>query len=417
MCDAAAWTGVATAGRNLTYAAGRSPTRRPRSAPVRCEDVATSSNTRRAPISRWLLPLVGVAAVAAIGAIAMPRFGGPAGGSASAVQPAPTTGTLSFVVEPGDATILIGGQSGSAERVVGPGRHEVEIRREGYQAWVATIDVVAGERQTVRVPLEPVVDLGVAQLTVDSTPPGLMVTIDGEAVGPTPLATMIAPGRHLVAIVRDGQPAWSQTVDAVADTQYRFDPVIDGDRRSRDDRRAEKLRTEILTRRVQAVTSQRSRGRDDDGDGGSDAEREGTPIIELGVTAAAPAPALAAAPESADLVPVQPASPVVARPAAAPRLVPAAAVTRTSGVLPELTADEQVAVDKVTIKVCIDERGRVTSSRVLTALPGGAGARLEEAIHDWRYQPYRDGGVAVPACFARSFPVAARAPAGRRGTL
>jgi serine/threonine protein kinase len=75
-------------------------------------------------------------------------------------DPGKTTGTIKFVVVPGDSTIAITGKpmhTGSPWTIdLDPGVHQTEIHHDGYKAWLTAIDVAAGETLTFRVVLEPV---------------------------------------------------------------------------------------------------------------------------------------------------------------------------------------------------------------------------------------------------------------------
>ncbi len=44
-----------------------------------------------------------------------------------------------------------------------------------------------------------------SRLTVDSEPPGAMVSLDGETIGTTPLETTVVPGAHTIDVVRRGR--------------------------------------------------------------------------------------------------------------------------------------------------------------------------------------------------------------------
>ena len=75
------------------------------------------------------------------------------------IEVAPTRfGTLSLKVLPGDATILIDGErwsiTGSDPRVaiqLGPGRHKLEIRKDGYEGYVEEIGIREGGTLTLNV--------------------------------------------------------------------------------------------------------------------------------------------------------------------------------------------------------------------------------------------------------------------------
>jgi PEGA domain len=52
-------------------------------------------------------------------------------------------------------------------------------------------------------------------LTVTTTPPGAVVTLDGSrTVGPTPLSVEISPGSHTIAVRRDGYTSETRPLEA-----------------------------------------------------------------------------------------------------------------------------------------------------------------------------------------------------------
>jgi hypothetical protein len=85
------------------------------------------------------------------------------------------------------------------------------------------------------------------------------------------------------------------------------------------------------------------------------------------------------------------------------RIVPPAAVTKVSGSLPHIEARRLPASGGVSVKLCIDERGRVASSQIGGKLPADVQRQLERAFADWHYQPYVERGSAMPVCFAVVF--------------
>jgi hypothetical protein len=86
--------------------------------------------------------------------------------------------------------------------------------------------------------------------------------------------------------------------------------------------------------------------------------------------------------------------------------VPPHAVTRISGEVPTVGKTKRAELPPaVAAKVCIDTSGKVTSVDMITKLERLTSVDLSHAIHTWRYQPYKQNGVAAPACFVVSFRV------------
>jgi TonB family protein len=89
------------------------------------------------------------------------------------------------------------------------------------------------------------------------------------------------------------------------------------------------------------------------------------------------------------------------KPARTPVVAPSA-VTKLSGEIPALKGTGTDSNGDVTVKICIDEQGRVTSTKVVrstTDVP----AELTSAIATWRYKPYvNKDGKPSPACVMHS---------------
>jgi formylglycine-generating enzyme required for sulfatase activity len=117
-----------------------------------------------------------------------------------------------------------------------PGSYEVDIAAEGYQSLVTTIVVDERDSQSVAVSLQALPGL----ISIDTEPPGASVTVDGKALGKTPLRDLpleegeyrllLEEARHLPleqSLVVTGRnvrqqlklqlaPAWAQvTVDSL----------------------------------------------------------------------------------------------------------------------------------------------------------------------------------------------------------
>ncbi len=128
--------------------------------------------------------------------------------------PPPSTGTLSLSSTPSGAQVLLNG------RVVGatplslellPGTYNLELRRSGYEPLRTTVTIQAG--QVTRLNLALVATpppTGV--LSVDSTPRGAQVLVNGRQVGTTPLDLTLNPGRYTLELRRSGYSPFRTTV-------------------------------------------------------------------------------------------------------------------------------------------------------------------------------------------------------------
>jgi hypothetical protein len=130
---------------------------------------------------------------------------------------------------------------------------------------------------------------------------------------------------------------------------------------------------------------------------------------------AAPAPPAADPPPATSRTASKPAAvaaPQAAKPAAlpavrgAPPMVSPTAVSKRSGAIPAIKVDGAIGDSaNVTVVLCIDEQGAVSSVKVLKA-PAEIAGELQHTLQSWRYQPYvNPAGVQSAACFPVSFRV------------
>jgi serine/threonine protein kinase len=156
-----------------------------------------------------------------------------------APAPAKSVGTVKFVTEPADAEIKIGesithaGSPFSSE--LAAGIHQIEIHRAGYKPWVTSIELSANEVQTVRVVLEPLKTNATANsdatLSINTTPTGLEVLIDGTPLAKkTPVTMPLKVGPHSIVVRKDGLEVWRQNVNAEASSEYEYNPSFTADK-------------------------------------------------------------------------------------------------------------------------------------------------------------------------------------------
>lgn len=383
--------------------------RRPRGA-------SAAAAARRLPPKLWLVAgaIVFLGAAAGGAALFLSR-GSRAKAPQEVVQePAPqppvrTAGTVKFVTEPTDAEITVQGHpmhKGSPWSIeLPPGAHQIAIQRDGYKAWLTSLELSPNETYSLRVVLEP---LGggpqasaEATLILSTTPPGLEVMIDGQLLPQrTPLRMPLKPGRRVIVVRQDGQEVWRQEVDAKPSVDYEFTPsMTEAKQRERAERATEPAnragaRPAIVVDRTEPAAP--------------------TAIGEAEKTVERPAdPASERVIESPTLPTISQITPPAAPPAEplppaakGPAIVAPTAVTRVTGATPTLSKSRQAEVPAmVAAKVCIDTAGSVGAVEVLTKLERATAAELSLAIKSWTYKPYTQGGTAVPACFVVSFRV------------
>ncbi|MCB9571338.1 MAG: hypothetical protein H6709_04545 [Kofleriaceae bacterium] len=103
--------------------------------------------------------------------------------------------------------------------------------------------------------------------------------------------------------------------------------------------------------------------------------------------------------------PLPPAPAPAPKKARGPVTVAPNAVTKVSGEVPTIRAvvrNNETVPSVVAAKMCIDTTGRVTSVDVMK-VTGDIATKLAAALRGWRYAPYKQGGIATPACFATTF--------------
>ncbi|MBZ0231751.1 MAG: protein kinase, partial [Deltaproteobacteria bacterium] len=142
--------------------------------------------------------------------------------------------SLKFIVEPSDATVKIAGMAphvGMPWKVdLDPGVVQIKVSRDGHQSWETSVELSAGEAQTIRVALvEAAGDPSLATLELGSQPAGMAIVLDGQDTGQrTPWKTQLPAGAHTVQL-RDasGSIAWKHTWTVEPRTLYEFTPSMD----------------------------------------------------------------------------------------------------------------------------------------------------------------------------------------------
>ena len=131
---------------------------------------------------RLLVVAIFLIAIPAISANAQGRHG-------PVVQPAPPAsryGTLSLGVQPGDANVLVDGESFLSGRgpqspfsvQLGEGHHHLQVEKAGFDTFSVDIDVRAGETTSLNVSLEPVSKPPTRVARIFSCPPRRAVSRD-----------------------------------------------------------------------------------------------------------------------------------------------------------------------------------------------------------------------------------------------
>jgi PEGA domain. len=129
---------------------------------------------------------------------------------------------LTIRTMPADAKVKIDGREvGTGPTLgpvmLGPGDHQVETSRPGYQDVRRSLQLVSGAEVVETFNL--VAELG--RLALRSNADGASVLVDGKEVGKTPLASALSlpAGRHVVTVERSGYEPAERSVDVTAGAQ------------------------------------------------------------------------------------------------------------------------------------------------------------------------------------------------------
>lgn len=133
------------------------------------------------------------------------------------VQP----GSLVISSVPADASVTVNndvrGKTPLTLDNLAPGSYTVTVSKFGFTPYTTTTNVGSGERVEVAATLPA--ERGT--LVVNTTPPGANVSVDGAAVGFTPVTLPnILPGNHTVTLSKDGYVTASQQIAITAGTTY-----------------------------------------------------------------------------------------------------------------------------------------------------------------------------------------------------
>lgn len=137
------------------------------------------------------------------------------------LAPSPSkTGSLYVSTTPSGADIYVDGgylaESPSTVPGLSPGTHSVRLHKTGYNEYVSTVTVYAGEQTPVTVTLSSQ-SSNVGSIEVSSVPGGSALYIDSQYMGLTPVngyfdATSLVPGYHTVLLHLTDYSDYTQSV-------------------------------------------------------------------------------------------------------------------------------------------------------------------------------------------------------------
>jgi hypothetical protein len=122
------------------------------------------------------------------------------------------------------ATVMLDGQAqGSAPVLITttPGRHLLELKKEGFEPFSSWQEVKVNEKVTVTPVLKPVAKAKVGTVVVEADVADATVLLDGNPVqGTTPVViTDVLEGLHVIEVRKEPALPWKQTVQVTAGAQ------------------------------------------------------------------------------------------------------------------------------------------------------------------------------------------------------
>jgi len=146
----------------------------------------------------------------------------PAAGAASAAaggggaNAAAKMGQLQITANVSGARITIDGSSDpgwltpySAPISLSAGTHQVVISKDGYAEYPRPVSVEAGKTATINAVLSE----ATGEVMVITSPPGLQVSMDGKALGASPVHITLPAGSHKYTVRREGWEPYEGTVN------------------------------------------------------------------------------------------------------------------------------------------------------------------------------------------------------------
>lgn len=150
----------------------------------------------------------------------------PAEAPAPAQTTPPKTRLMVSTTTRGARVSVDGGKQGEMPLIaeVKPGKHRIQVTADGYFPEERQVSAAEGGVVALDIPLRP----RPATLTV-TTAPGADVSVDGRLVGVTPLAAplRVEPGRHLIAVSKNGHRPYVEELELGNGEQRELSPAME----------------------------------------------------------------------------------------------------------------------------------------------------------------------------------------------
>jgi hypothetical protein len=145
------------------------------------------------------------------------------------LTPSAQSGSIYVTSSPTPATVILDRQQTAVTPYtfsnVPVGTHEVAVQYTGYQTFYTSVNVQAGQTQTVNAFLTPTTTTG--SLSVSSSPGGAAVYVDGLYRGITStIVGNLAQGSHSVRISLAGYQDWTGSVSITAGATTYLSPTL-----------------------------------------------------------------------------------------------------------------------------------------------------------------------------------------------
>jgi len=139
-------------------------------------------------------------------------------------------GFVSVEISPSHAVLLVDDEPQPEEAKdkplpLGPGKHRIGARAEGYEDAEETVTVTSGDRsKVVRLALEP----NKGWVVVKTDDPEMAIAIDQQPLALGQWAGLVEPGTHLVQMYKTGGPEYAFQVLVVAGRAQEVRPEVGG---------------------------------------------------------------------------------------------------------------------------------------------------------------------------------------------
>lgn len=123
------------------------------------------------------------------------------------------TGTVTVEADQPEAAVEVDGHPiGRAPQSVqlSPGRHQLRVTRDGFDAWQLEVHVLPARSITARARLTP----QRPRLRIDADVPGASVFLDRRFLGTTPVEVSdVSPGQHRLNVSAEGYETHAETIE------------------------------------------------------------------------------------------------------------------------------------------------------------------------------------------------------------